>query len=197
MSVRAWAIKPGELKELTRCGLVLLAARCALRVEPCVLEWWPDAPKTVRSLWATSLDHLVRSAFTTTRHDIQRRLRALSNAGSLGRRRCEARDETRATCVNYAFYTLAAAVETGRFTERPLIVKSTIQAAKMSASIAAILAHAGRVPAPVNDDPVDHASRIAWGAIRADAARLTATPDARSCPLWPDPAPAWWPGSRL
>jgi len=56
MSLRVWALKPGELKPLSRAGLVLLAARCALRVEPCFFVWWVDAPAKARSAWSDGLD---------------------------------------------------------------------------------------------------------------------------------------------
>ena len=56
MSLRIWALKIGELKPLSRGGLLLLSARCAMRVEP----WLPQC---VDALWREGLEYVTTAAF--------------------------------------------------------------------------------------------------------------------------------------
>ena len=51
MSLRRWAVKAGELRTLSRSGLMLFSARCAIRVEP-----W--LPKSARRVFAEELAFL-------------------------------------------------------------------------------------------------------------------------------------------
>jgi hypothetical protein len=81
--------------------------------------------------------------------------------------------------------------------------KAIIEAAKLSASIAAVLAHAGRVDVPPGVDAVDAACVAMWDAIRADipvlAGRQADLKNAedrvralRDCaPFWVGSAPGW------
>ena len=197
MSLRNLALKPGELKALSRSGLLLFAARCALRVEPCLRLWWPDPPAGIRTTWTRNLDFLVAAASTPRVPRVAARSRSLSNAGAQAGRRFDSKDETRGRCLNYVFLTLSAGVETAALVDRAAAVKSTILTAKYSASIPAILAHAGRITTP--GDPVDTACGIVWNAIRVDVKLLGGEPPAmdlpalrRIAPFWPDPAPSWW-----
>jgi len=52
VSLKVWALKPAEVKTLDREGLLLLAARCALRVEP-----W--TPREAARYWSRGLELLV------------------------------------------------------------------------------------------------------------------------------------------
>lgn len=203
MTMRAWAIKPQELRPLTRAQLVMLAARCAARLEPCLAAMWPDAARTVRARWSDGLDHVVAAAnLPPTRTGIRTRARALLDTGAQAERVLTRRDETDAECVNQMMNALAAAVEATGAAARPALIRAVIDTAKHGASIAALLAHAGRVPRPTRGggDAVEHACTVAWSAVRADVAWLIRgrVPDERLTliafgALWPGRVPAWWP----
>jgi len=77
MSLKVWALKPGELKRLDRGGLVLLAVRCSLRVEPWVP---PSAAKT----FAYALREIAKAAFAPPLDEssISSLRRELSNLGT-------------------------------------------------------------------------------------------------------------------
>lgn len=196
MTVKALALKPGELKLLTREGRLLLAARCALRVEP----WRPPGADR---LWDDGLALVVAAAWATppAALDVAARARALTDRGALASHRLAATDEPLGRCHNHAMATLAAAIEACAAVEPAALAKGVIGAAKLAASIAAIWAHAGRVR--VHGDPVDLACTAAWDAIRADLKPLAANVDSIAAepdrvaalrtlqPLWPGGAPAW------
>lgn len=78
-----------------------------------------------------------------------------------------------------------------------------LEAAKLSASLPAVLAHAGRVGGSSGGDAVDAACLATWDAIRADIVVVAGVShslgDARDsigtlrevAPLWPNGAPDW------
>lgn len=204
MGVRAWALKPGELKPLSRGGLLLLSARCAMRVEP----WIPDGAE---ALWHDGLALVVTSAFgppmtaKEVAKVVAKKERALSDCGAEACNRLEVTDEPLGRCMNYAMSALAAAVEATGCNERSAALKLVIQAAKLSASIAAVWAHAGRARVAGGQDPVETIATAVWSAIRDDIAHiaslasetaLAATADPvralrEIAPLWPGRPPAW------
>ncbi len=196
MTVKAWALKPADLKPLGRDGRLLLAARCALRIEP----WRPAA---ATELWNDGLALVVAAAWAIppAASDVAARARALTNLGAVASHRLAATDEPLGRCQNHAMATLAAAIEACAAVDPTALAKAVIGAAKLAASIAAMWAHAGRVR--VDGDPVDIACTTAWDAIRADIKPLaadagglaTATDRVAAlravAPLWPGGAPAW------
>ena len=196
MGLREWAVKPGELRALSRGGLLLFSARCAMRVEP----WMPAE---AAPLWEESLRFVVRAAFATAPACDVPRWRALSNLGARACGRLAAADEPLGQCMNCATLTLATAVEAAGAEARPIVLKHVIYAAKCSASIAAVWAHAGRVVAGKGQDAVELASTTTWAAIRADiaplavgAAALEHAADAletlrQLAPLWEGVPPPW------
>ena len=194
MTVPMWAIKPGELKGLSGPRLVLLAARCATRAESCAFALWPEAPATTRPHWTKAIALVVAAARASKApaKAIASHARAVQEDGARGCNRLDATDAPRGQCINQATNVLASAIDAARAPERAAQVKAVIEAAKHTASIAAVLAHAGRVPKPRGvTDVVDHACVTVWTAIRADVAALLAAPgpDAKLTldafgPLW-------------
>ncbi len=201
MSVKAWSLKIGELKSLKRDGLLLLAARCAMRVE----AWRPPEG---REACTRGVAYVVKAAFAPpTRHD-RALFREISDAGAKVCNRLEATDSPFGQCVNYSTNTLSAGVAATAAVELPKLKKEVMDCAKLSASIAAVLAHAGRAPAPRGKDPVEVAAGAIWAAIRADipvlAARASEVEAASDpvaalrelAPLWPAGTPTWVPVER-
>lgn len=202
MSVRGWAIKPGELKPLDRRGRLLFAARCAVRVEP----WVPES--ALRS-WQAGLASLVNHASSEPRAaaDVKREARALGDQGARAQNAHEAIDGPSASAFGYAVATLTEAIAATALPAGTELTKQVILSAKMAASIAALMAHAGRAGAPVGSagaDIVEAAAVTTWGAMRADipllAALVQAAPEALDVatlrelgPLWPGlrEAPPW------
>jgi hypothetical protein len=197
VTLRIWAIKLGELKPLPRAGLILLGARCAMRVEP----WLP--PDT-RALWSRGLEHVVGSAFSEADTGAAATLRRdLSDRGALASNALATTDEPLGRCMNYATQTLARAIDATRLDGGVLMKKAIIEAAKLSASIAGVLAHAGRVDVPSGAAAVDVACVAMWDAIRADIPVLAGTSSTlkgaddrvlalRDCsPLWVGDVPRW------
>jgi hypothetical protein len=135
--------------------------------------------------------------------EARRRGSALSSSGALACNRHMATDEPVARCFSYATSTLASAIEVAALPQGPPATKVVIDATKYASSIAALLAHAGRVRGPAGQDAVTVASTTAWDAIRGDIPALAvattalhASPsrldDLRALsPLWPRGAPAW------
>ena len=198
VSLRLWAVKPGELRALDRVGLTLFAARCALRVE----GWLPDG---AAKAWKSGLELVVRAAFTAPRDPSELRARAgeISNLGAVACNRLQKTDGPRGRCHNYATSALAAALEVACEAERPKMLRWTIDAAKLSASIPAVWAHAGRVKVPKGAHAVDLACTTMWEAIRGDIGPLAAVGVALErarnpvqalrnfAPLWPGERPPW------
>lgn len=169
MTLRVWALKVGELKPLSRGGLLLLTARCAMRVEP----WLPPGAD---ALWHEGLTHVVGAAFNEPAPSKPAVIlaRELSNRGASACNLLAATDEPLGRCMNYAAVTLAAAVEATNLDAGPTLKKAVIASAKLSASIAGVLAHAGRVRVPTGKDPVAIACVAMWDAIRADIPAVAA-----------------------
>jgi len=198
MSLRVWALKVGELRPLSRAGLLLLSARCAMRVEP----WLPPG---MGALWQDGLEQVASAAFEmpARSNPATTLARALSNRGAQACHRLAPTDEPLGRCMNYATQTFAAAVEASALEAGPALKKAVIDSAKLSASVAGVLAHAGRIRVPTGQDPVDVACVAMWDAIRADIPMLaavtseleTATSRVQAlrelAPLWPGRAPAW------
>lgn len=198
MSVRSWSIKPGELKRLSRSGLLLLAGRCALRVQPWV-------PPGAEAAWSDGLAFVVDAACAepTDPQGTLVRARGIRDLGARACNRLEATDEPLGRCMNYAMGALAEAIEATTLPLGPVLKKAVIEAAKQSASIAAVLAQAGRVGGCGERDAVEVACLATWEAMRADVLflervteRLDDAGDAIAAlravaPLWPSGAPTW------
>jgi hypothetical protein len=200
MAVRSVALKVGELKPLSRPGLLLLAARCAVRVEP----WMPPGSAT---LWREGLAYVTTAAFSAPPRskEASKLERKLSDRGADACNRLDAPDEPLGQCMNYATSTLgAAALATSLDMGAPL-KKAVLDAAMLSKSIGAVLAHAGRVRGrrPPGLDAVDVAVLAFWDAIRRDipglAARTSELETAKDrvevlrklAPLWVGRPPSW------
>lgn len=171
MSVRMWAIKPGELKALDRRGRLIFAARCAMRVE----RWLP--PKTSKA-WNGALQLLAASAFGQPHaSELKVFVRTLNDSGAIACNRLAQTDEPLGRCMNYATTTLALGLEATLLPDGPRFAKAIVDVAKNSASIAAVLAHAGRVRAPKGADAVEFACTRMWNEIRADVPLIAAAID--------------------
>ena len=196
MSLRRWALKPSEVKSLSREGLLLLAGRCALRVAP-----W--CPREAAKLWAQALSLLE----TAVRGEVLDATQALSLArrlGDAGARACNAldgtADELTGRCMNYATGALSLTLEAATLPERKEVLRLVLDVAKQSTAFAALHAHAGLVRAPAGRDAVELACLAVWDEIRRDVAAL-AKDEARflaakaplTAPraLWRGRAPAW------
>jgi hypothetical protein len=198
MGLREWAVKPVELKALTRSGLFLFSARCALRAEP-----W--LPAIAAAIWADALRFLVGAAFGdhVDAAEIMRRQTALSDCGARACNGLARADEPRGRCISYATSTLAMAVRSTGLDARPALVKETILVAKLAASIGATWAHAGRVKVGGGKDAVDLVCTRTWSEIRRDIPLVAAhTPAVEAskdrvralrelAPLWARGEPAW------
>jgi hypothetical protein len=200
MSLRIWALKPAELKPLTRAGRLVFSARLAMRVEP----WRPEGAS---DRWIEALELVVRSAHRSPppSQTLKALARSVSDAGAAACNRHQAIDEPVARCLNYSTQTLATAVELVGEEEPRAATKLLIACAKLSASIPAVLAHAGRVPVPEGGNPVDVACTTIWSVIRADIPLVAAVLDTLEAsrdpvstvreiaPLPPPGPPSWWP----
>ena len=169
MTLQVWALKVGELKPLSRGGLLLLAARCAIRVEP----WLPPGAD---ALWHLGLTHVAAVAFDAPAPSkpAAKLARELSNRGAKASSLLAATDEPLGQCMNYAALALGAAVEATSLDGGSTLKKAVLASAKLSASIAAVLGHAGRVRVPTGKDPVAVACVAIWDAIRADITSVAA-----------------------
>jgi len=196
MTLRILAIKRSEIKQLSRERLLLLGARCAMRVEP----WLPPDTET---MWSRGLEHVVASAFSESDPaDAPTLRRRLSDRGVIACDSMRFVDKTFGECMSYTTQALARAIDATLDFGAPM-KKAIIEAAKLSASIAAVLAHAGRVDVPPGVDAVDAACVAMWDAIRADipvlAGRQADLKNAedrvralRDCaPFWVGRAPDW------
>lgn len=198
MSLKKWALKTGELKPLSRPGLLLFAARCAMRVEP-----W--APPGSESLWDNGLARIAQAACGNPSDELglSQLADALSNHGARAYNDLASTDEALGSCHNYATQTLQRGVEAVATDELKLLKKMILDAAKFSASIPAVLAHDGRVSAPDGEDPVDFACVSMWRVIKADVATVAERTsqvvsandpiqELRGCAdLWMGSRPAW------
>ena len=168
MSLNNWALKNSELKPLQRAGLLLLGVRCAMRVEP----WMP--PQTL-ALWSRGLRHATASAFSEPESDTSATLRReLSDRGAIASNALISIDEALGRCMNYSTQTLARVLDATGLEYGTPMKKMIIETSKLSASIAGVLAHAGRVAVPHGQDAVDVACVAMWDAIRADIPILAA-----------------------
>lgn len=114
------ALKPGALKSLQRDGLLVLAARCARRVE----HW---RPLDSEALWAGAMTRLLAGA-PVHPGDV-------SQLTSLGARATYDTDPLLGQCCNYAALTLAQALTAATLTDRQDVVKAVIVTAKYQASL--------------------------------------------------------------
>ncbi|MBK9030579.1 MAG: hypothetical protein IPL61_04435 [Myxococcales bacterium] len=193
MTMKRWAVKPGELRALARTSRLVWAARCAMRTE----EWRPPG---VDALWDDGLRLLVEAAAAAPGAiEVATVARALGDRGALASNRRDGTDaEALGRCMNYATLTVRCALEATALPDGPALAKAVIDVAKYAASIPALLAHAGLTRAPPGAAAVDVAAVAVWGAIRADLAPCAATApgvslaDVRAlAPLWPPGARAW------
>ena len=217
MTLRQWA---GELRPLSRSALLLFSARCAMRVEP----WIPEG---AAASWADNLAFLVGTAFPSCQGklgtaqtsrgfapsrfggppdavELASRRRAISSWGATACNRLAATDGPLGQCMSYATSTLATALGAAAAADRPTVLKRTIDVAKLSAAIAAVWAHAGRVAAGADGtDAVTLACTTTWAEIRRDIAPLAALAPSLEAsegrvealrelaPLWTGVAPSW------
>ncbi|NUP06286.1 MAG: hypothetical protein HOW73_09535 [Polyangiaceae bacterium] len=105
--------------------------------------------------------------------------------------------------MNYATQTLVRAIDAAGIDGAAPAKKAIIEAAKLSASIAAVLAHAGRIDVAPGSSALDVACVAMWDAIRADIpvlAEASSTVEGaddrvralRDCsPLWVGDVPRW------
>lgn len=204
MSLKTWAVKVGQLKPLSRAGLLLFGARCVLRVAP----WRP--PHAVE-LWSDGLEHVVGNAFADplAPESVRSLEIAISDAGVEASETLGETDEVLGTCANYAACTLSAAVDATGIADDRALRKRIVEVAKQSASIPAVLAHGGRVQVADGDDPVDVACLAVWALIRADVEliagalesleRATDRVDALAqlAPPWGAVEPRWIAGNTI
>jgi hypothetical protein len=169
-----------------------------MRVEP----WLPPGTD---ALWRKGLGYVATAAFDKPARSKAAMTLAdeLSERGTIACNRLEVTDAPLGRCMSYTTQTLATAIEATNLDVGPALKKAVIDAAKLSASIAAILAHAKRIVVPSGQDPVDVACLAIWNSIRADipavavaTAELEAAKDRiaalRKCaPLWVGRTPAW------
>lgn len=193
MTLKLWAVRPGELRRLERGPRLIWAARCALRVE----AWRPPG---LDATWEAGLRTLVAAAFAEPGAVAVAALaRALGDQGAVA---CNRRDgtpeEARGRCMNYAASTLRGALEATALADGPALAKAVIDVAKAAGSIPAVLAHAGETHAPKGADAVEFAARALWDCMRTDLAACrsivapTTVADVRAlAPLWPSGARAW------
>lgn len=193
MTMKAWAVKPGELRRLARGPRLVWAARCAIRVD----AWRPPG---VEAEWAEGLRRLVAAADAAPGAiDVAALARALGDRGAIAcNQRDGTADEALGRCMNHATQTLAGALAATALADAPALGKAVIGVAKLAGSIPAVLAHAGATVAPAGRDAVEVAAPAIWGAMRGDleacaTARAGATVDEvrALAPLWPPGTRAW------
>lgn len=165
MSVRAWAIKPGELKPLSAEARVAFLVRCSQRVEPWV-------PKRAKKSFREGL-----AALAAGRRD-EVLATELQNLGAAASNALDG--DPLGECHNYATLVLSSALlaET---------TKDIIEVAKFVGSIAAVLAHAG-----LTKEPLDVVAVEMWDSIRGDARVLADGGSLDDAPLWVK-VPSWLP----
>jgi hypothetical protein len=200
MGLAAWAIKSSELRPLSDAGLLLFAARCAMRIEP----WRPAGMKR---LWSDGLSVLTSAARgePVAPEQATSLRRAISNRGAIACTDIQSSDEPLGRCMNYATGALALGIDATRTPNRAKRVAIVGMAAKHAGSIPAVLAHAGRVRGKSGEDPVESACLFLWRAMRGDIPLLARTEPhllalgsksavralAAVGPLWPSRPPAW------
>lgn len=201
MSVRIWSVKVGELRALDSGLLLVFGARCGLRVSP-----W--LPKTATAHWKTALDIVLASAAGEVANAARVRqvARALSDSGSIACNKLDGTpDEARGRCMSYATSSLVEVLEATRIPELGLRKKALLDSAKLSASIPAVLAHAGLIAATPGGDAVTQAATAIWDAIRADLPVIAGLAPGRRLnpaklkslgPLWPGGQPSWVPARQ-
>jgi len=146
----------------------------------------------------------VNSAFSVTDSEpIAKLRRDLSDRGAMACNELATTNEPLGRCMNYTTQILASALDAIALDDASALKKEVIQAAKLSASIPAILAHAGRIEVPSGSSAVDVACVTVWDAIRADIAAVANAVPAieraedrvlaltKCAPLWPGEVPAW------
>lgn len=178
MSLEQWALKPSELKPLTRAGK-LRFVRCALRAE----RW---VPAGATDTFAAALAHVLADRPSPS---LAREL----NARGVSAHDAKS-DEPSARCLHSATSAAREALLTLEL-DGPAFTRGVIGVAKLTASIPAVLAHAGRLTAPRGEDVVTRSCVAAWDALRLDVDWLATAPTAsleelRARPLW-KVAPEW------
>ena len=127
------ALRPSELKKLDRAKLLLLGARCALRVKPWVLAQDFSPWDRGMSFLLLAIDKAPLAADASTEMKSMIELSAVN--------RPSATDEVALRCSNYAISTLASAIEVAAYELSPGLVKGIIATAKLSASVFTSRAH--------------------------------------------------------
>ena len=203
MTVRSWALRRTELRPFDDRMLLVFAARCALRAEPCFRRLWADAPASADTQWRRGWDFLVATIDGTAREDvdIEQLSRDVLSQGGSGYGALEHESEDCGLLVNRAFNVLSASIDAVACSDRKDLVTQTIVVGKHTASIGAQHAHAGWVTGTEfpEGNAVDHAGITVMNAVRADLERAHGVGDGtfveldeRIGPLWPDGEPPWW-----
>ena len=144
MSLRAWSIKPSELKKLDTQARVKLLVRWTKRVEPWI-------PKSAVKKYREALVLIEAGGHDSALAD---------ELEDLGATACNlldgTDDEALGYCHDYATLVIAGAL-------RPTTTKELVEIAKYIGSIPAVLAHAGKVK-----ESVEVAAPRMWAALRSD-----------------------------
>ncbi len=135
MTLKAWAVKPGELRRLTRGPRLVWAARCAMRVE----AWRPPG---VEADWDAGLARVVAAVAAAPGNvEVAALARALNDRGArASNQRDGTADEAVGRCMNYATQALAGALAATAVADGPALAKAVIDVAKLAGSIPAVLA---------------------------------------------------------
>lgn len=171
----------GELRALSRTGQVLLAARCALRVE--VWRTSPAVRKAAANVsWDEALAFVVAGAQSQANADAATKLSQALLEQTFG-----APDDLAHQTFAYTAQVLSRAVDASA---QPDPRKLVIEAGMYAKSIPAMLFHAGKI------DALDPAMQSMWDAMRddipvlAESSKLTTVAALRRLPLWRK-TPSW------
>lgn len=159
-------MKAGELKPLDLGKLRWFAGRCALRCAP-----W--GARDDRALHAQAMRAILAPS-PLAEPDAAALIRALSDSGARAYNALATIDEPRARCANYASLVLAEAVRASASSARPEAVKAALLAAKYTASIPLLLAHAAQSQGAADRAAIDETAAVVWASIRQDVARIAA-----------------------
>lgn len=191
------ALRPGELKRLDRARLLLLGARCALRVKPWLLARSLPAWGKAMSFLLLAIDQAPPAV------DASAEMKSLLE--TLAFSQCSIDDKVTIKCNSYAVSTLASAIEVAPLELSPGLIKGIVSTAKLSASVFTSRAHAKVSTGDQTISFVDEVIEAVWNTIRTDIELVSKAPLRPSTlhserqsslltqvgPLWPEGEPSW------
>lgn len=160
MSATPFKLRAGELKQFDRAGIVVVAVRLALRVEPFVRQ-------ENLTVWRSSVDAVVLApAEPLPAEQAAAMARQLSDISTLA----VSRGSTAMAdvCGKSAGDAVVGALDVAAAIDRPAAVKAVIATASYAGNIPAKLAHDGFTDERSHRSGIDAIAGAYWDAVRED-----------------------------